>query len=59
MGFERLPKYKLNTLILMHGRTITTMTAALTYNGFVNVFSIKGKTLDSPEKGVHFPDCYL
>ena len=25
----------------------------------LNVFSIKKKTLDSPEKGVHFPDCYL
>ena len=44
---------------LIHGRTITTMTAALTYNVFLNVFSIKGKTLDSPEKCVHFPDCYL
>ena len=48
-----------NTLILIHGRTITTMTEVLTYNGFLNVFSINGKTLDSPEKGVHFPDCYL
>ena len=43
-----------NTLILIHGRTITTMTEVLTYNGVLNVFSIKGKTLDSPEKAYTF-----
>ena len=40
---------------VIHGRTITTMTGSLFFFGSVlNVFSIKGKTLDSPEKGVHF-----
>ena len=41
-------------MILRQGRTITTMTAALTYNGFLNVFSIKGKTIDSRKKAYTF-----
>ena len=58
MGFERLPKH--NRHIDSDPRSYYhDYDCSVNLFWVLNVFSIKGKTLDSPEKGVHFPDCYL